>query len=78
MSTDNKLSQLMLPVSHIKQRGWTDALITRFVGNPDHLVTNPAWQGGPKIRLYYRSRVAAAEALPEFIEAKAKKQGKTA
>jgi len=51
----------------LKERGWSKGKITKLLKNPDKLVPNPHYSKAPKMRLYARSRVIAAEASPEFI-----------
>ncbi|GFG76150.1 hypothetical protein [Mycobacterium botniense] len=41
----------------LKQRGWTDGAVKRFLGEPDALVTNPNYRSGPRMRLYDLPRV---------------------
>lgn len=48
-------------LSTLKQRGWTDGAIKRFLGEPDALVANPNYRSGPKMRLYELPGVQAAE-----------------
>ncbi|MDD4866093.1 MAG: hypothetical protein PHQ28_02900 [Mycobacterium sp.] len=48
-------------MSTLKQRGWTDGAIKRFLGEPDALVGNPNYRSGPKMRLYDLPRVEAAD-----------------
>lgn len=55
----------------IKERGWSKGRIARLLKEPDKLVPNPHYRSGPKMRLYARSRVLEAEALPEFVAFKA-------
>ena len=61
---------LYLAVSHLKQRGWTDGLIVRFLGQPDELRRNPHGRADSKTRLYLLNRVEQAEASHEFGEAR--------
>jgi hypothetical protein len=51
----------------LKERGWSKGRITKLLKNPDKLVPNPHYSKSPKMRLYARNRVIAAEASPEFI-----------
>src|SRR5215475_2433106 len=51
----------------LKERGWSKGRIAKLLKDPDKLVPNPHYSSGPKMRLYARSRVLAAEASPEFI-----------
>lgn len=44
----------------LKARGWTPAMIKRFLGNPDSADTNP--QRKSRMKLWKRDRILAAEA----------------
>ena len=57
--TAEKIERVTL--STLKQRGWTDGAVKRFLGEPDALVPNPNYQSGPKMRLYDLPRVEAGE-----------------
>jgi hypothetical protein len=63
----------MLNLSDLKERGWTQGLVKRFLGEPDatrrHRYRN---RRRSPIKLYQVSRVQHAEASPEFAEAKSK------
>jgi hypothetical protein len=61
--------ETFLAVSQLKERGWTNALISRFLGDPDELRTNPHYRSGPQMRLYRTERVEQAEASAEFRNA---------
>ena len=58
----------------LKNRGWTESRIERFLGQEDRRVENPYHKNGPGIRHYLRTRVAAAEATAEFQQWWAKSQ----
>lgn len=45
----------------LKERGWTEAAIRRFLGEADKLVPNPAYRSAAPARLYRLDRVTAAE-----------------
>lgn len=49
-------------------RGWTEAAIRRFLGEPDRLAPNPVYRSAAPARLYSMARVTAAEATPEWQE----------
>lgn len=49
-------------------RGWTEAAIRRFLGEPDRLAPNPVYRSAAPARLYSLSRVIAAEAAAEWQE----------
>lgn len=57
----------------LKARGWTPALIVRFLGGPDLMVPNPHYRSGPKMRLYRLARVETAEQSSGYREVSAKK-----
>ena len=52
-------------------RGWTDKLIEQFLGEPDHLKTNPMYKKAAPMRLYLLDRVTACEGSEAFKEARA-------
>ncbi|PSR20024.1 MAG: hypothetical protein C7B45_16965 [Sulfobacillus acidophilus] len=51
------------------ERFWTDALIRRYLGTPDHLAPNPHYRSGPPMTLYNLDRVIACEQQPEVAQA---------
>jgi hypothetical protein len=65
-----------LPVSDIKKRGWTDALIARFLGRPDDTRVNPHYRSGPPMRLYKLDRIERVEASTEYREVQRGRQCK--
>jgi hypothetical protein len=58
-----------LTASKIKERGWTDALIRKFLGMPDDYAANFAYPGGAPVRLYRLDRISTIEASEEFRQA---------
>ena len=52
--------------STVKQRGWTDGAIKKWLGEPDKTVKNPNYRSGPPSSLYLLSRVVAVEESREF------------
>lgn len=58
----------------IKERGWTDAAITRFLGEPDRTADNPHYKCAPPMKLYRVRRVEEAEGTPEFVAWKQKSE----
>lgn len=58
-----------LTASKIKERGWTDALIRKFLGMPDHYAANFVYPGGAPVRLYRLDRISTIEASEEFRQA---------
>jgi len=64
--------------STLQKRGWTPSLITKLLGEPDQLGRNPHYRSGPPTKLYLKSRVETAEALPEFIAAQSGRETRQA
>lgn len=64
----------------LKDRGWTDSMIRRFLGEPDEWKDNPRYPSAAPMRLYFEERVLKAEEADEWIEAlaKARKRSQTA
>lgn len=56
----------------LKERGWTETTIRKFLGEPDKTTVNPHYRSGPMCRLYLEDRVLAIESTPEWQEAKAR------
>jgi hypothetical protein len=54
------------PTTLKQERGWTDGLIKRFLGEPDTYAPNPHYRSGPSMRLYDLERVTAAEESADF------------
>jgi len=46
----------------LKKRGWTEAAVRRFLGEPDKLKTNPRFSSAAPMRLYDEERVQKVEA----------------
>jgi hypothetical protein len=66
----------LLPASQLKQRGWTEALIIRFLGAPDDERPNPHYRSGPPMRLYNKHRVEQVEVSSEFREVQNSRRSK--
>jgi hypothetical protein len=54
----------------LRDRGWTDALIRRFLPSPDATAPNPHYRSGPPRLLYDVARVGAIEASQEWQAAR--------
>ena len=59
----------LLPVSELKARGWTNALIRTHLGAPDRTRPHPHYRLAPPIRLYLTARVEAVEASDAWATA---------
>ena len=53
----------------LKARGWTPALITTFLGEPDLLRDNPHYRSAAPMRLYALARVEEVEATEAYRQA---------
>jgi hypothetical protein len=62
----------MLSLSSLKDRGWTQAMISSVLGEPDDTRKNPRYAKAAPMKLYAEDRVSAAELSPLFTDAKAK------
>ena len=67
-----------LSVAGLKARGWTDAAIRQFLGEPDKLVDNPHYKSAAPMRLYALARVEAVEASPAWQETQHARHARTA
>lgn len=55
----------------LKARGWSEAMIKQYLGEPDELKPNPYYKSAAPMRLYSLKRVEKVEKSKKFIEAKA-------
>ena len=61
-----KKQQYITP-SGLKQRGWTDTMIVKYLGDPDETKANPYYKSAAPMRLYDLKRVERAEKRKAFI-----------
>jgi hypothetical protein len=61
-----------LTMTELRERGWTDAMIGEYLGEPDTTRPNPRYWNAAPMKLYLPERVEAAEANPEWPERKAR------
>ena len=52
LSGDRSAHPFYLTKSQLKDRGWTDSLIRKFLSEADKTRTNPHYRSGPPMRLY--------------------------
>lgn len=50
----------------LKERGWTDSLIKKFLPNPDKEIKNPHYKSAPSIKLYEENRIKELEKSSSF------------
>ncbi len=60
-----------LTMSGLRERGWTDAMIRDYLGDPDATRPNPRYWSAAPMKLYLADRAATAEATPEWPQRKA-------
>lgn len=65
-----------LAISDLRRRGWTRALVARFLPEPDLCGANPHNPFGNQMRLYLVSRIEGAEATAEYVAAQAIAEGR--
>ena len=56
----------VITIDRIKERGWTDSAIKRFLGKPDEEKPNPFSRKHPTTKLYSEKRVAKIETTEAF------------
>ena len=56
----------MLTKTTLRERGWTGALLRRFLPEPDEEKVNPHYKCAAPMQLYLVTRVEAAEGTAEF------------
>lgn len=61
----------VVTLAGLKARGWTDALVRRFLGEPDRRAPSRYARSAPPVRLYRLARVEVAEGTDEFRHAQA-------
>jgi hypothetical protein len=64
----------MLSKANLKERGWTEAGIRTFLGEPDATKPNPKYKSAAPMSLYQLDRVEATEQTPEYLAWKAKSE----
>jgi hypothetical protein len=72
---DRVVTQSMLTMPQLKDRGWTDAMVRDLLGGPDQLVPNPHYRSATPMRLWATDHVTTIEAGEDF--AARLKSGKT-
>jgi hypothetical protein len=66
------VTETHLTVAGLRERGWTDAMIGEYLGEPDATRPNPRYRSAAPMKLYLAERAEAAEASPEWAERKAR------
>jgi len=66
------VTETHLTMAGLRERGWTDAMISEYLGEPDATRPNPRYRSAAPMKLYLPERAEAAEATPEWAERKAR------
>jgi hypothetical protein len=64
------VTETCLTMAGLRERGWTDAMIRDYLGEPDATRPNPRFRTAAPMKLYLAERADAAEASPEWEERK--------
>lgn len=70
-TTETAPNCALLSASKIKEHGWTESLIRRFLDPPDATAPNPMFRSAARVRLYDLVRILNVEASPGWQAAKA-------
>ena len=62
--TGRKIIEEHLTKSRLKDRGWTESLINKFLGEPDLTKDNPMYRCAAPMCLYSLKRIEQVELLP--------------
>jgi hypothetical protein len=60
-----------LTMADLRERGWTDAMVRDYLGEPDATRPNPRYWNAAPMKRYLTERAGAAEASPEWAERRA-------
>jgi hypothetical protein len=66
------VSETYLTMAGLRERGWTDAMVREYLGEPDATRPNPRYWRAAPMKLYLTERAEASEASPEWAERKAR------
>jgi hypothetical protein len=72
------VTETYLTMAGLRERGWTDAMIREYLGEPDAARPNPRYRSAAPMKLYLADRAKAAEASPEWVERKTRGAGRRA
>lgn len=72
MKTNTVDYKPVLSISKIKERGWTETMVRKFLGDPDGQKENPFYRKAAPMKVYLEERVIAAEQTLDFIAAQQK------
>ena len=64
------VTETYLTMAGLRERGWTEAMIRDYLGEPDATRPNPRYRSAAPMKLYLTERAEAAEASPEWVERK--------
>ncbi len=61
-----KSEKRLLCLADLKERGWTEAGIKKFLGDPDQMKKNPRYRSASPMRLFLEARVVKSEGSAEY------------
>jgi hypothetical protein len=62
------VTETFLTMPGLRERGWTDAMIREYLGEPDATQPNPRYASAAPMKLYRAERAEVAEASPGWAE----------
>ena len=66
MNEKEKKPSEFLTLAGTKGRGWTDAAVKKWLGDPDKTSKNPHYRSGPPTKLFLITRIQKVEETEEF------------
>jgi hypothetical protein len=62
------VTETYLTMTGLRERGWTDAMIREYLGEPDATRPNPRYSSAAPMKLYLAERAEVTKASPEWVE----------
>jgi hypothetical protein len=62
------VTETYLTMTGVRERGWTDAMIREYLGEPDATRPNPRYSSAAPMKLYLAERAEVTEASPDWGE----------
>jgi hypothetical protein len=62
------VTETYLTMTGLRERGWTDAMIREYLGEPDATRPNPRYSSAAPMKLYLAERAEVTEASLEWVE----------
>ena len=58
------MTETYLTMAGLRERGWTDAMVREYLGEPDATRPNPRFRTAAPMKLYLAQRAEVCEAAP--------------